>query len=186
MKKGLVTFCIIFLVIMQTFAIGTTKVENGDETLNPNKITLGVGGVLEVFTSEEMENFDPGLGFSVHLGLGNYVSGYFDMTFSKQHKIMSGVQASLQDQFIIGALTIPIINDGNSIFKLGGGCNLIRTKTTGDFFGITSNSVELTNGFCILAEITSNTFTGCVKYIVPSEGDISEGSILISAMVNLI
>lgn len=191
MKKGIVISCVIILVVMPILASGTTEVARGEKTSSSSGITLGGGGLLGVCTQEEMIEIEPAFGFSVHLGVSNFLSGYFDMLFYEAsyigYSIPSGVTLKGRDKLYTGAFTLPLSDNGINTFKLGGGYTIIQEEIIGEYMGQEETLLELqTDGFCILAEIASKGFTGCIKYIIPNESDNSQGLVLISAIINLL
>ncbi len=152
-------------------------------------ISLGAGGTVGIFQNALID-IEPAFGFSIRLGLSDYVSAYYEMLFYEPVLIgltlPAGAELKAQDILVTAALTLPIAINGTNKFKVGGGYTFMKEKLTGKYLGESEVLLEgETGGFCILAEIVVDRFTGSFKYIIPSESDNAQGLILISAIINL-
>ncbi|MGD1822332.1 MAG: hypothetical protein ACPKM0_06155 [Pleomorphochaeta sp.] len=180
MKKRLVAIFISLFILFPIFAE-----ENLDEV-----ISLSAGGTIGVFVEEEIE-VGPGYGFGIKLGLGDYITGYYDMIFYEPSleglTLPDGLSLITSDQIITGALTLPLSSNGSNELKIGGGYTLINEKITGEYLGEKETLLEIdAEGYCFLVEISSESVTTCAKYIIPTESDNANGLLVVSALINLL
>jgi len=151
--------------------------------------SLGAGGTVGIFQNTIID-LDPVFGFSVRVGVSDYMSGYFDMLYYEPvifgFILPPGAELKAQDIIVTAALTLPFTINDMSKLRVGGGLTVMKEKLTGKYLGQSEVLLEVeTQGFCILAEIVVDRFIGSFKYIIPSESDNAQSLMLISAIINL-